>query len=147
MSKETSLNILEKFVHGFNALGIFLFHQKRFIPVTIHEIFKEEWNDVLLGIEPHEFGELTREVVLRGKLVKIGIYAEPLESREDVMLCLIYEKRFQTYVISNWNRIRGIALKKIPLDELLATKTKLDEILKLSNDILIKYRRIRQIIS
>ena len=140
-------SILEKFVRGFNALGIFLFHQSRFIPVTVHENFENEWNQVLLGIEPTEFGELEREVVINDKTVEIGIFAEPVEGRDDVKLCLVYEKRYQTSVITNWNRIRSIALKQIPFDELLKSKTKLDEILETANQIMITYRRIRQIFS
>ncbi len=147
MSASMKNSILEKFVRGFNALGIFLYHQNRFIPVSVHENFKNEWNQSLLGIEPDEFGELTREIVINDKTVEIGIFAEPVEGRDDVKLCLIYEKRYQTSVITNWNRIRNMALKQIRFDELLKTKTKADEILEMANRILITYRRVRQIIS
>ncbi len=102
---------------------------------------------MLLGSEPTEFGELKREVVINDKTVEIGIFAEPVEGRDDVKLCLVYEKRYQTSVITNWNRIRSIALKQIPFDELLKSKTKLDEILETANQIMITYRRIRQILS
>lgn len=145
-SKATS-SILDKFVSGFNALGIFLFHQNRFIPVAVHDDFKNEWQQVLLGIEPPEFGELIREASIKDKMTEVGVFAEPMEGREDVKLCLVYEKRYQTSVIMNWNRIRNVALKQISLDQLLKTKTKLDEMVEISNQILITYRRIRQILS